>query len=58
MKMETSIHWHGILLPNKEDGVPYLTTAPVKPETTHTVLNGALPIPVNYGCNSKEEIYP
>ncbi len=30
---ETSIHWHGILLPNKEDGVPYLTTPPIKPGT-------------------------
>ncbi len=36
MKMETSIHWHGILLPNREDGVPYLTSAPVKPGTTYT----------------------
>lgn len=36
MKMETSIHWHGILLPNKEDGVPYLTTAPIKSGTTYT----------------------
>ena len=36
MKMETSIHWHGILLPNKEDGVPYLTTAPIKPGSTYT----------------------
>ena len=36
MKMETSIHWHGILLPNKEDGVPYLTTSPVEPGETHT----------------------
>lgn len=36
MKHETSVHWHGILLPNKEDGVPYLTTAPIKPGTTHT----------------------
>lgn len=36
MKMETSIHWHGILLPNKEDGVPYLTTASIKPGTTYT----------------------
>ena len=35
MKMETSIHWHGILLPNSEDGVPYLTTVPIKPGTTH-----------------------
>jgi len=36
MKMETSIHWHGILLPNKEDGVPYLTTSPIEPGKTHT----------------------
>lgn len=36
MKMETSIHWHGILFPNKEDGVPYLTTPPVKPGGTYT----------------------
>ena len=31
MDVETSIHWHGILVPNKEDGVPYLTTPPIKP---------------------------
>jgi CopA family copper-resistance protein len=36
MQMETSIHWHGILLPNREDGVPYLTTAPVEPGQTYT----------------------
>lgn len=36
MKMETSIHWHGVLLPNKEDGVPYLTTSPVEPGATYT----------------------
>ena len=34
MPVETSIHWHGILLPNKEDGVPYLTTPPIKPGRT------------------------
>lgn len=33
---ETSIHWHGLLLPNEQDGVPYLTTAPIKAKTTHT----------------------
>ncbi|HUL09456.1 MAG TPA: multicopper oxidase family protein [Candidatus Acidoferrum sp.] len=27
----TSIHWHGIRLPNAMDGVPYLTQAPVEP---------------------------
>ncbi len=32
---ETSLHWHGLLLPNKEDGVPNLTQMPIKPHTTH-----------------------
>ncbi|MDR2919629.1 MAG: multicopper oxidase domain-containing protein [Tannerella sp.] len=36
MKEETSIHWHGILLPVEQDGVPYLTTSPIKPNTIHT----------------------
>jgi len=32
----TSIHWHGIRLPNDQDGVPYLVQAPVRPgETFH-----------------------
>lgn len=35
MHMETSIHWHGLILPNEQDGVPYLTTAPIKGHTTH-----------------------
>ena len=32
---ETSLHWHGIILPNKFDGVPYLTTARIGPGETH-----------------------
>ena len=32
---ETSLHWHGLFLPNKEDGVPNLTQMPIKPHTTH-----------------------
>jgi FtsP/CotA-like multicopper oxidase with cupredoxin domain len=36
MDVETSIHWHGILLPNLQDGVPYLTTPPILPDTTNT----------------------
>lgn len=36
MSVETSIHWHGLLLPNFQDGVPYLTTPPIKPGTTFT----------------------
>ena len=32
----TSLHWHGVFLPNKEDGVPYLTQMPIKPNETFT----------------------
>ena len=32
---KTSLHWHGIFLPNKEDGVPYLTQMPIKPNSTY-----------------------
>ena len=35
MKEATSLHWHGLILPNKEDGVPYLTQMPIEPNTTH-----------------------
>ncbi len=35
LKKETSIHWHGVILPNRFDGVPYLTTAPIEPGETH-----------------------
>ena len=29
-KEETSLHWHGLILPYHLDGVPHLTTAPIK----------------------------
>jgi FtsP/CotA-like multicopper oxidase with cupredoxin domain len=32
---ETSIHWHGVILPNEFDGVPYLTTQPIRTGETH-----------------------
>ena len=32
---ETSMHWHGLFLPNQYDGVPNLTQMPIKPNTTH-----------------------
>ena len=34
-KESTSLHWHGVQLPNKEDGVPFLTQMPVMPGETH-----------------------
>ena len=32
---ETSLHWHGLFLPNQYDGVPNLTQMPIKPHATH-----------------------
>lgn len=29
-KEEASLHWHGLILPYRYDGVPWLTTAPIK----------------------------
>lgn len=36
LKENTSLHWHGIFLPNKEDGVPFLTQHPIKPGADYT----------------------
>ncbi|MBI3365962.1 MAG: multicopper oxidase domain-containing protein [Ignavibacteriae bacterium] len=32
---ETALHWHGVFLPNRYDGVPYLTQMPIEPHTTY-----------------------
>lgn len=32
---ETSLHWHGLFLPNRMDGVPFLTQMPIKPHATY-----------------------
>jgi L-ascorbate oxidase len=34
--VDTSIHWHGMILPFRQDGVPGLSFAGIKPGTTHT----------------------
>jgi CopA family copper-resistance protein len=36
MDEETSVHWHGLILPNFYDGVPYLTQMPIEPNETFT----------------------
>ncbi len=36
LNMMTSIHWHGLLVPNRQDGVPYLTTPPINAGKTYT----------------------
>jgi len=35
LKEETSLHWHGLFLPNRMDGVPFLTQMPIKPGSTY-----------------------
>jgi CopA family copper-resistance protein len=35
LNKETSLHWHGLFLPNQYDGVPNLTQMPIKAHTTH-----------------------
>lgn len=36
LKENTAIHWHGLFLPNKDDGIPNLTQEPIKPGTSFT----------------------
>ena len=36
MDVPSSIHWHGILLPQDQDGVPYLTMPPIQPGDSFT----------------------
>jgi CopA family copper-resistance protein len=35
LKEETSLHWHGLYLPNRYDGVPNLTQMPIMPGETY-----------------------
>lgn len=35
LKVNAGLHWHGVILPNEMDGVPYLTTKEVRPGETH-----------------------
>jgi FtsP/CotA-like multicopper oxidase with cupredoxin domain len=32
----TAVHWHGVMVPNAMDGVPFMTQAPIKPGETFT----------------------
>jgi len=59
---ETSMHWHGLLLPNKEDGVPYLTQMPIKPHTIHIyrfpiIQNGTHWYHSHYGLQEQIGMY-
>lgn len=58
----TSIHWHGMLVSQEQDGVPYLTTAPVMPHSTHTYRfpirqNGTYWYHSHFGFQEQEGLY-
>jgi FtsP/CotA-like multicopper oxidase with cupredoxin domain len=36
LEQSTAIHFHGVEVPNDQDGVPYITQPPVKPGETYT----------------------
>lgn len=39
---ETTVHWHGLRVPNAMDGVPHLTQAPIAPGETFTYVFDAI----------------
>jgi manganese oxidase len=36
LPQSTAVHWHGLIVPNSQDGVPYITQPPIKPGETFT----------------------
>ncbi len=40
----TTVHWHGLILPNAMDGVPFITQPPIKPGETFTYEFTAKPV--------------
>jgi len=61
-KQTTSIHWHGLVLPNEADGVPYLTTRPIAPGETHlyafpVVQNGTYWYHSHLGLQQQSGLY-
>lgn len=62
LKEEVSIHWHGVLLPNEEDGVPYLNTRPIHAGDTYTfrfriIQNGTLWYHSHTGMQEQKGLY-
>lgn len=61
-KGETTMHWHGLIVPVEQDGVPYLTTAPTFPGQVHTytypiVQNGTYFYHSHSGTQQQSGVY-
>lgn len=62
LDVTTMIHWHGLILPNQYDGVPYLTTSPIRPGESHLFLfplvqNGTYWYHSHAGSQEQDGIY-
>lgn len=44
LEESTGVHWHGLIVPNAMDGVPFLTQPPIKPGETFTYEFSAKPV--------------
>ena len=58
----TGLHWHGLFVPNKMDGVPYLTQMPIKPHSTYLykfpiIQNGTHWYHSHYGLQEQIGMY-
>ena len=38
LKVSTGIHWHGLILPNDQDGVPFVTQPPIPPGGKYRII--------------------
>jgi FtsP/CotA-like multicopper oxidase with cupredoxin domain len=36
LPQSTAVHWHGLMVPNSQDGVPFITQPPIKPGQSFT----------------------
>jgi FtsP/CotA-like multicopper oxidase with cupredoxin domain len=62
LKTSTILHWHGVIVPNQYDGVPYLTTQPVRPGETRlftfpVVQNGTYWYHSHFGFQEQAGLY-
>jgi FtsP/CotA-like multicopper oxidase with cupredoxin domain len=60
-KVPTSVHWHGLILPNDQDGVPFVTQAPIPPGSQHAydfelVQSGTYWMHSHYGLQVQKDL--
>ena len=54
----TAVHWHGLMVPNSQDGVPFITQPPIKPGEMFTyefTIRKATPAPT---CTTRTTTLP